>query len=585
VTRPLVYYAVSLFLGCLASLLLNENLFEGAVFAASFLTIIFLTQGRKFAFLVTSFFFIGIISYNLYFNVNINSSASFRVADKKGYYFIADCYGRKVTLKGNTSKLELGSKIIAKGKFEKAIDYQRGIVGNFDIDTYSLAPKDFTYKLYEIKNNIYSQFKSKIGEENSSLVMSLAFGDTRYLTKSDNMTFLKLGVIHAVSVSGLHISLIYQILEGILGIPFAVALSLVYVVFTGVQAPAVRSFFMILIFKLSKIAFKNYDNLSSLSLSALVILLWRPYYILDLGFNLSFLSTLGILFFYNKIRRKLFLLPQTLSGPLSLTISAQLFSLPYIAFTLQNFGLGFISGNLFLLPLYSALVVLGNAALLFSPFPPIFNVFCVIINNIMTSIDGAYFILLKYCPPLYYLNYSEGLSFMVVLMSVLLYFRGYNKLKTLPIFVVVLLFLQTYSIFPEVDILSSQYLNGVYLKYRSESILVCNYEDKGATYLMNLKTSLRVNKIVTNPNSNCSINFNKSEHFDIIQSSNSKFLNLCYSLNSKNIIFTSNNALANNLKVKPGYYDIIKVPQFNINEAKDVNSSYIIFLGKAIKIQ
>lgn len=584
-TRPLIYYAVSLFLGCLTSLLINESLIEGAVFAASFLTIIFLTKRRKFAFLITSFFFMGIISYNLYFNVDLNSNASFRVSDKKGYYFIADCYGRKVTLKGNTSKLTLGTKIYAKGKFEKAIDYQKGIIGNFYVDTYSTGTKDFTYKLYEIKNNIYSEFKDKIGQKNSSLVMSLAFGDTRYLTKSDNMTFLKLGVIHAVSVSGLHISLIYQILEGILGIPIAVALSFVYVIFTGIQAPAVRSFFMILIFKLSKIAFKNYDNLSSLSLSAIVILLWRPYYILDLGFNLSFLSTLGILLFYNKIRRKLFMLPQTIGEPLSLTISAQLFSLPYIAFTLQNFGLGFISGNLFLLPLYSAIVVIGNAALLFSLFPPIFNAICIIINTVMTSIDGADFLLLKYCPPIYYLNFTEGLAFMVVFMSVLLYFRGYKKLKTLPVFVIGLLFIQTYPIFPQVNFLSSQYLNGVYLKYGSESVLVCNYEDKGASYLMNLKTSLRVNKIITNPNSSCNLNVNKSEHFNIIQTSNSKLLNLCYTFNDKNIIFTPINAPLNNVNVKSGYYDIIKVPEFNISEAEDVNSSYIILFGNPIKIQ
>ena len=584
-TRPLVYYAVSLFLGCLTTLLLNESLIQGAVFAASFFVIIFLTQGRRFAVLTICFFFMGVISYNIYFNVNINSNETFRVSDKKGFYYIADCYGRKVTLSGNTSKLILGSKIYAKGKFEKEIDYPRGIIGNFYIDTYSLGNYDFTFKLYEIKNNIYSQFESKLGQKNSALVMSLAFGDTMYLTKSDNMTFLKLGVIHAVSVSGLHISLIYKILEGFLGIPMAIVLSFVYVIFTGIQAPAVRAFFMIFIFKLSKIYFKNYDNLSSLSLSALIILLWRPYYILDLGFNLSFLSTLGILFFYNIIRRKLFRMPQTLSETLSLTLSAQIFSLPYIAFTLKNFGLGFISGNLFLLPLYSAIVVIGNAALIFSSFPPIFNAFCTIINTVMTSIDGADFILLKYCPPIYYLNFSEGVAFMIVFMSVLLYLRGYKKLKMLPLFVIILLFIQTYAIFPEVDFVSSQYLNAVYLKYGRESVLVCNYEDKGAAYLMSLKTTFRVNKIVTNPKSSCNINFNKSEHFDIVKDSNSKALSLCYSLKNKDTIFIPANTSQNNLNVKTGYYDIIKVPQFNTIEAFNVNSSYIILLGKPIRIQ
>jgi len=56
VTRPLVYYAVSLFLGCLTTLLLNGSLVEGAVFAASFFVIIFLTQSRRFAVLTICFF-------------------------------------------------------------------------------------------------------------------------------------------------------------------------------------------------------------------------------------------------------------------------------------------------------------------------------------------------------------------------------------------------------------------------------------------------------------------------------------------------------------------------------------------------
>lgn len=56
---------------------------------------------------------------------------------------------------------------------------------------------------------------------------------------------------------------------------------------------------MIIILKLSKKVFRKYDSLSSISLAAIIILLNKPYYILDIGFMLSFLSTLGILL-YNK---------------------------------------------------------------------------------------------------------------------------------------------------------------------------------------------------------------------------------------------------------------------------------------------
>ena len=139
-------------------------------------------------------------------------------------------------------------------------------------------------------------------------------------------------------------------------------------IFTGGLPSTIRAFIMIFILKIASKVYKKYDSLSSVSLAAIILLIFRPFYILDIGFMLSFLCVLGIIVFNKKMKKMLYKLPSALNESFSLSLSSQIFSIPYAVVALKTFSLGFLFSNFLLLPLYTIVVILGNVGLCVVPF-------------------------------------------------------------------------------------------------------------------------------------------------------------------------------------------------------------------------
>lgn len=539
--KPLVYYTISLFIGCLSTLMLFKSSILGAVIAASFFAICFFTLDKKFFFINISFFFVGVFSFMIYFYIKIPQNVSIRVAEKKNYYYIANYKGRNLILKGNIAKIKEGEKINAHGKFKKEVDFERGIVGVYTLNSYEYCKKDFIFYLYQVKRNIYIQLKQNLGEDKASVIMSLCYGDTQYLSKDSKSQFQKLGVIHAISVSGFHIAIIYKVLEKFIGLKLAIVISLIYVLFTGMQPATIRSFIMILVFKLSKMLFKNYDNISSLSLAALVILLVKPCYITDIGFMLSFLSTLGILLYYKKICRILYKIPQKLNETLSVTLSSQIFSVPYIAFTIKNFSSGFIIGNLFLLPIYSIIVILGNLALLLCGSKILFEFICKALNFVMIALDGANYLILKICPEVSNLTYLDGTILTLIFISCLLYKHGYSKYKYIPFLLLIPMFFENYDFIPKVYCINFQNSQAVVIKYKRYSTMICNYDESSTKDIIKLKEEMNVNKVINNTEESRTVKLNNNLYVKNIHYYKNDSINVCiYNGNHKFAILSSN---------------------------------------------
>jgi competence protein ComEC len=320
------------------------------------------------------------------------------------------------------------------------------------VDSFKLYKPDIFSSLHGIRKNSYKEFEKYLGKEKAAIVMSLCFGETGYLSEEQKYDFQELGVVHAISVSGFHMAIIYKILEGIAGFKASIAISFIYMIFTGAQPATLRAFLMILVLKLSKKVFRNYDSLSALSLSALIILALRPYYVLDVGFILSYLSTLGIILYYNKIRRAFFKLPKSINESLSLTLSAQVFSMAYAGMVFNNVSFGFLFGNIILLPMYTAIVVVGNIALLLIKAKYIFSLICKLVNIIILSVDGASYLLLKLTPRTTDISYTSSLAILVITVCFMLTKKGYKKFKFVPLFVLGVVMLQNYIFFQELII-------------------------------------------------------------------------------------------------------------------------------------
>ncbi|MFL0247432.1 ComEC/Rec2 family competence protein [Candidatus Clostridium stratigraminis] len=586
--KPLVFYGIALFIGCISYIAFKNSLVIGAVLTASFLIIILSTIDTKYSIIILSFLFLGILSSHLYYNMEVDSNTfNIRLTKYNEFYSYGILNGRNVLLKGNLKKEDEGLNLIIKGKFEDIRDYEKGIVGTIYVDSALSGKKDFISSISTFKQKLYNKFKTYLGEERAALIMSLCFGEANYLSDIQKNDFKKLGVVHAISVSGFHMAIIYKVLEGVFGIGISIFVSLLYALFTGAQPATLRAFLMIFILKMSKKVFKNYDGLSALSLSGIIILTLKPYYCLDLGFILSYLSTLGIMLYYNKIRRALYYIPNKLNESISLTLSAQVFSMPYAALSLGNLSFGFIPGNIVLLPIYTVLVLIGNIALLFYKIDFIFNLLNKFLELIMLILEGATYSLLLITPQVVYINFFESCSILLIIISFILIKRGMNNLKPVPLLIVILVAINNYKFFPNIQYIDLGASDGVIIEYKLNKILIVNDGENIGNNIKTINNKFNFSRIIKNSKEGLSLKISTNFYLKTLPNLNSEAgeLNLEVYSNNNPIIFTRNSQNFMDIDLKK--CDIIVLPQKSYYFSKNVTinnlktSSYDIVFNKA----
>ncbi|NFH20075.1 ComEC/Rec2 family competence protein, partial [Clostridium botulinum] len=584
--KPLIYYAISVFWGCISVLLLFNNILLGAVFTASFLIIIFINEDSKNFIIILLFFILAMFSFYSYFTIDVPENIKVRITKKEKYYCFGDYKGRNIFIIGKTKDLKEGLKTTIEGEFTRDIRYRGGSLGSFKVKKVKGKEEDIVYNIYNFKSIAYNKFKEQLGENKTAMVMSLCFGETKYISNSDKDILKKLGVIHAVSVSGFHMAIIYKLLERVLGLTLAIPVSFLYVILTGMKSSAIRAFIMIIILKLSKKVFRKYDSLSSISLAAIIILLNKPYYMLDIGFMLSFLSTLGILLYNKKISRTLYKLPQRINSCVSLTLSSQVYTFPYMCFTIQSFGLGFIIGNLVLVPLYAPIVLLGNLAMLLIKIPFVFKIINKIIYIFLIMIEGAQYLLSNITPDCIYIGAFEGICFVIIYMSYVLYKHGYKNVKYMPLSCIMFLILFNYTFFPSIDFYREKDYNITVVKYKFDTIMLCNYESNAGKNILRVKQQVKPDKVITNIKNNTKINLDKNLKVYILScekepnfynersmENENKYskINILLKNKNKNIVFTEKPI---SLKIPKNNYVIINLKEKNY--ADILNKRYIV---------
>lgn len=563
-TRPIVCYSISLFLGCFASFLFIDNVYLGAVFSAFFLGLMYFTYDKKFFVFIFVFFLFGVLDFYEYYSFSISSkNITIRVTQHNEKYTNGIYKNYNISLKGNVENLKSGEKIYAYGYFTKKNDYGYGTIGCYNIESSKKFKDDLLFKIYEIKRNIYSKFKNDFGEENTAEIMGLCFGDTDYLSDDEKSELKQLGVIHAISVSGFHICIVYKIISIFLNVNISLILTFIYVIFTGASSPSLRAFIMTAVMELSKKVHRNYDSLSSLSFSAIILMLWRPYYVFDIGFDLSYLATLGIILFRKKLKKIFYYVPGKINDSLSTTLSAQLFSLPFASMCFKNISLGFVFGNLILEPLYRIIVVLGNIALISVKLNFIYVFVKYIICTVMASINGAVFLLLKISPPIFNISVFDGIVLFSMTMSIIFYKHNMKKSFFIPLILCTLIFFENYYFFPEIKFINAGKNYCTEIRYRNNSILIS--ENPRQNLIKKLSKTYPHDKIIYNVKSNSILNVDKGLSFII---KNEAPLCIEVIFNNKRVVFDTQSQNAKK------YYDIINVKK---------KSHYFIIMNRIVE--
>lgn len=140
-------------------------------------------------------------------------------------------------------------------------------------------------------------------EADAGVFKAMLLGDRTGISEEDSILFRQSGTAHILAISGLHISLIgmgvYSLLRVLhtpvcIGRPVCCLFVLCYGLMTGMSGSAVRAVSMFMIRQNGERVGRSYDVLTALSMTAAVLLTFRPLSVYQSGFWLSFLAILGI---------------------------------------------------------------------------------------------------------------------------------------------------------------------------------------------------------------------------------------------------------------------------------------------------
>lgn len=221
---------------------------------------------------------------------------------------------------------------------------------------------------------------SGFSEAETGVLIALVCGNKDNLEQKTRQNFQQTGVAHLLALSGLHIGIIYNLLQKIFfflpgfggrwaKIRGALTLTLLwlYALITGMTASISRAVLMCSCYEISGWQEEPKNGLHALSVSALLLICFDPRAPLDLGFQLSYLAMLGIFLIHplletlfekqwpdppvTGVRQWVFKTLNRLWKVLSLTLSCQLSTLPILLTKFKSFPLAFQLANLLAAPL------------------------------------------------------------------------------------------------------------------------------------------------------------------------------------------------------------------------------------------
>lgn len=234
---------------------------------------------------------------------------------------------------------------------------------------------------------------------------ALLLGASDHLDPGLMQAYSASGTLHVLSVSGMHVALVYVVLLKLLaplerrkyGKWISVILQLAFLWFyatlTGLCPSVLRSVTMLSVVIAGRAFNRQAHILNSLAASALILLLGDPLLLFDIGFQLSYLAVAGIVLLQPKLENlwtPRFWITRQLWSLVSVTLVAQVFTFPLGLYYFHQFPTYFVLSNLVVIPLSTLAMYVGLVLLIVSPFAflaqPVANVFGFLLDLLNGSV-------------------------------------------------------------------------------------------------------------------------------------------------------------------------------------------------------
>lgn len=232
-----------------------------------------------------------------------------------------------------------------------------------------------------------------------AVLSALTVGDKEELDDELRETYSVAGASHVLALSGLHVGLLYallwllfspwwrrwQRLKPLLLMLLGLLLAS-FAFFTGLSSSVVRSVVICLLLALGSLQSEKPLTLNTLAATAFLMLLCKPAWLFDVGFQLSFSAVAALVL----VQPRLYALWQPENpllryvwGLLTVSVSAQLGTAPLVAFYFSRFSTHFLLTNLWVIPLVSLVLYSAVLLLLLTPFPFLQQAFAGVVEGLI----------------------------------------------------------------------------------------------------------------------------------------------------------------------------------------------------------
>lgn len=350
----------------------------------------------------------------------------------------------------NNIKLNYGDKLYLKGTLKppnnntipNTFNYKKYLKNKkifYILEVDKIIKKNKTNKIiYKIKNILKKRLDKY---DTTGYLNAFILGNKNNLDKDSYDNYLKNGIIHIFSISGMHISLLASIILSILNkikktnnnIIIVIIFLIFYLILTNYQASIIRSiifYINIQIFKLKKINIKKID---ALLISLSIILLFLPEFIYDIGFQYSSIVSISLLYFKNKFNKNYIL------NLLYVSFISFLISFPITVNLNYQVNLLSIFINLIFVPLVSFILYpLSIITFIIPILNPLFNklmnitefisnyISLIKIMNISIPKLNTIFIIIYYI--LVYISLTKNKKYFLILILYILFIKNINLL-------------------------------------------------------------------------------------------------------------------------------------------------------------
>ena len=232
--------------------------------------------------------------------------------------------------------------------------------------------------IFSGREKILSILRNSVkGKDELGIAQALLIGYTNDLDKDLVQAYSNTGVVHIIAISGMHLGLIYVLLVWVFGkVPILNRSPLLQVIMilgclwlfsllTGASASVVRAAVMFTFITVGS-SFKRQSSIyNSLAASAFVMLCYNPYFIWDVGFQLSYLAVTGIILFQKPVYNWFYIKNKWLDKTWQLaavSLAAQVLTFPVCIYYFHQFPNLFLFTNIVAVPL-SSLILYTEIAL------------------------------------------------------------------------------------------------------------------------------------------------------------------------------------------------------------------------------